>query len=842
MLSLQGVGAICVNQFMINSFINGMKVRVATCSLIYRKALKLSSSALGNTSVGKVVNLLSNDVSRFDIVSVFLHSMWLAPLLTIVVGVLLFQEVGYPGLIGMLVIAIVTPIQSFTGKLASRFRLQTALRTDERVRLMDEIINGINVIKLYAWEKSFKKLILFAREKELKVIRKSSYVRALFMTFMLFTTRSALYCTMMSIVVLGEDLTAAKVFVISAYYQTISNVMSQMFVRGIAEIAEAFVATRRLQNFLEYEEKEVNLSEKIENHKESDEAVLVMNSVCCRWKTVEESMRPNLKIENGDVKDNEFKLTLSDISLKIERGKLIGVVGHVGSGKSSLLQTILRELPIKSGEMFIHGKLSFAPQEAWVFSGSIKQNIVFGSEMNKHRYDHVVNACALKKDFEMFPHGDETLIGERGSSLSGGQKARLSLARALYREGDIYLLDDPLSAVDAHVGKHLFEQCLSSHGFLGKQKATRILVTHQVHFLKDADWLIVMKDGKIEKQGRPNDLINDVMKIVQETEQEQETIRRQSFSRSTSTRSSTDSVRSSEKSESESGEDDEKSKNDHDVQKNVEESSKGKVKGNVALNYLRAGGSSCRLGVVMFLFIITQTIASLSDYFVGFWTHQEEMRRYYNESEFMSDDNSTLGDLYAGETLLPSDTLVYIGGALIVALFVIAITRSIYYYSITIAASKSLHKMAFMGIVSTGMRFFDLNPSGRILNRFSKDLGSIDEWLAKCLLDASQVILMGIGAIIVTAVINPLFLIPIVLLFGVFALLRGYFLKTSKNLKRLEGIAKSPAYVHLASTINGLSTVRAFRAEKVLTHEFDQHQVIKVHCLKEFKIKIIFQI
>jgi ABC-type multidrug transport system fused ATPase/permease subunit len=206
------------------------------------------------------------------------------------------------------------------------------------------------------------------------------------------------------------------------------------------------------------------------------------------------------------------------------------------------------------------------------------------------------------------------------------------------------------------------------------------------------------------------------------------------------------------------------------------------------------------------------------------------MRRYYNLSA-SEDVNTTLSDdssdLYAGETLLPSDLLVYIGGALIVALFVIAITRSIYYYTITIAASKNLHKMAFSGIVSTAMRFFDLNPSGRILNRFSKDLGQIDEWLAKCLLDASQVILMGIGAIIVTAVINPLFLIPIVILFGVFYMLRGYFLKTSKNLKRLEGIAKSPAYVHLAATINGLSTVRAFRAEKVLTHEFDQHQVRK---------------
>jgi ABC-type multidrug transport system fused ATPase/permease subunit len=181
--------------------------------------------------------------------------------------------------------------------------------------------------------------------------------------------------------------------------------------------------------------------------------------------------------------------------------------------------------------------------------------------------------------------------------------------------------------------------------------------------------------------------------------------------------------------------------------------------------------------------------------------------------------------MYDGETLLDSDLLVYIGGSLIIALFFIAIIRSIFFYTITIGASKNLHRMAFEGIVSTSMRFFDLNPSGRILNRFSKDLGSIDEWLAKCLLDACQVILMGLGAIVITAVINTYFLIPIGILFIIFSLLRGYFLKTSKNLKRLEGIAKSPAYVHLASTINGLSTVRAFNAEEILAKEFDQHQV-----------------
>ncbi|XP_070491925.1 probable multidrug resistance-associated protein lethal(2)03659 [Chironomus tepperi] len=836
LIALNALSAVTINQFLITSFSNGMKVRLATCSLIYRKSLRLSSTALGNTSVGKVVNLLSNDVSRFDIVSVFLHCLWLAPLLTIAVGVILYLQVGSAGLIGMLVIAVVTPLQSYTGKLSSKFRLQTAIRSDERIRLMDEIINGIQVIKLYAWEKSFKKLIGLARIKELKVIKKSSYVRALYMTFMLFTTRSALYCTMMAIVVLGDELTASKVFVISSLYQIISSVLSQMFVRGIAEIAEAIVAMRRLQNFLEHEEKAEYSNDRFISDKMFNEngkgmngvvenppnLILSMDDVCCRWKTMEE--RVNASGDKDDAEDkNEYKLTLNKINLKVQRGKLVGILGHVGAGKSSLLQTILRELPIESGKMFIKGKISFAPQEAWVFSGSIRQNILFGCEMDKDRYDKVVTACALNKDFEMFPHGDLTLIGERGSSLSGGQKARLSLARSLYRDAELYLFDDPLSAVDAHVGKHLFEECLSRSGFLGKQHSTRILVTHQVHFLKDADWLVLLKDGKIEKQGFAHEILQDE-KNINEIAEEVETFRRRSLSRSSS--NSSTSVKSDDKKEVE--EESEVEEKEQEVQKNVEESSKGKIKGNVAMNYLKAGGNTCKISFVFFLFLLTQAIASASDYFVGFWTHQEEMRRFYSSNSTIEDENSTLSTALneneEHERIFDSDMLVYFGGILIVALFFIAIFRSIYFYTITIAASKNLHKMSFNGVVSTKMRFFDLNPSGRILNRFSKDLGAIDEWLAKCLLDAVQVVLMGVGSIVVTAIINPLFLIPIAFLFIVFSFMRKYFLKTSKNLKRLEGITKSLAYVHLAATINGLSTIRAFGAQDILKKEFDQHQ------------------
>ena len=864
LVALNALCAVTINQYIIGSFATGMKVRLATCSVIYRKSLKLSSTALGNTSVGKVVNLLSNDVSRFDIVTVFIHSMWLAPLLTVIIGILLYNEVGVPGIIGMIVIAIVTPIQSYTGKLSSIFRLKTALRTDERVRLMDEIINGIQVIKLYAWEKPFKKLIYLARDKELQVIKKNSYVRALYMTFVLFTTRSALYCTMMSIVVLGDQLTASKIFVISSYFAIMSQIMSQMFVRGIAEIAEALVAMRRLQNFLEHDEKEASeiprakekllndfnfKGEKIEkdslisseSHVQQNVALSLKN-LSCRWKTVEESLnaqnkkkKPNKNLKqipkvsddpNRFDENEEAKLTLNNVSLEVRKGILVGILGHVGAGKSSLLQAILRELPKEAGSLIVNGKLSFATQEPWVFSGSIRQNILFGEEMDKERYDDVISACALKKDFEMFPFGDQSLIGERGSSLSGGQKARVSLARALYRKADIYLLDDPLSAVDAHVGKHLFEQCISSHGFLGKQHATRILVTHQVHFLKHANWVVVMKDGKVERQGRAEDLANagvDIMKIAEE----EETIRTRSISRSSSRSMSVNSDSDSEVSTNPQ----EKEEELHEKQTNLEEMSKGKVKGNVTLNYLKSGGNLFKLSIAMFLFALTQVIASASDYWVGYWTQQEEKRRLLlSDLSVAGDDNLTLaietnGTLFSGGEILTSDVLIYVGGFFVATLFIFGIIRSIFFYTITIGASRNLHHTAFNGIVSTNMRFFDLNPSGRILNRFSKDLGSIDEWLPKCMLDAIQVILMAVGSIAITAFINPLFLVPVSGLFLIFVFIRRYYLKTSKNIKRLEGITKSPAFVHLAATINGLSTIRAFGAQEVLIKEFDQHQV-----------------
>ncbi|GBP63231.1 hypothetical protein EVAR_56612_1 [Eumeta japonica] len=374
------ITAISVNHYMFASYRLGMRARIAVCSLIYRKSLKLSATALGDSTPGKVVNLLSNDVNRFDLSAFFMHFLWLAPLAALVTLVLLWQEVGIAGVLGVAVVFTVMPLQSYTGKLSARFRLQTAIRTDERVRLMNEIISGVQVIKMYTWEIPFSKLVQLARKLELRVVRKNTYVRALFMSFMLFTTRAAIFCTMTSLVLQGIPLTATKVFVFAQFFATLSISMSAMFVRSISESAEAWVSIHRLQDFLNQDEfqghhqtQKINCS--IISGDEKQVAEIVKNvSMDCK------KSRTSVKITKGNAKwgASEVASTLQDIDIEILKGKLVGIIGPVGSGKSSLLQTILGELNLESGSIEINGKISYASQEPWVFGSTVRQNILFG--------------------------------------------------------------------------------------------------------------------------------------------------------------------------------------------------------------------------------------------------------------------------------------------------------------------------------------------------------------------------------------------------------------------------------------------------------------------------------
>lgn len=814
------------NHVFMGGFHYGMKLRAACCALIYRKSLRLSKTALGETASGKIVNLLSNDVSRFDLVSILIHHMWGSPVVALIVTYFMWTEAGWAGILGIATVISVVPLQGYLGKLAAVYRKATALKTDERVRLMDEILSGIQVIKMYAWEKPFAKLIGNSRKAELKIIIKSAYVRGVYMAFGLFTTRVALFSTLLTISLTDKPITASLVFVLMSYLNLVAQTMSQMFVRGISEIAEVFVGIKRLEEFMLNDEFEIKKQLSYDNSNEADKSKIKLQELTVKW--------------NARLSDN----ALENINLNVKKGTLVGVIGPVGSGKSSLLQTILGELELVSGKIQVNGTVSYASQEPWVFAATVRQNIVFGSEYDKKRYSAVVKACALEKDFDQFSNGDLTIVGDRGASLSGGQKARINLARAIYREADIYLLDDPLSAVDIHVSKHLYDQCIN--GYLSHK--TRILVTHQVHHLKNADHIIILNNGKIENEGSFKELSESdnlyAKLLTTEPEAPEEEKKKAAKSvkrdRKISTKSSkslgsaisTLSIPESILTEQDDADHETEEEPEIEVKALQEESSKGKVQGNLFLKYLFSGGNSCVVITVFALFLLAQGAAMAVDYFVSFWVKIEDFKAV-NATSLPAENNNTIvtsddveitplnifDAFYWGR-----DTFLYIYGGLVAILFVLALSRSLLFYKLTALCSQKLHDNIFTSVVRSPMRFFDTNPGGRILNRFSKDIGSVDELLPKAILDASQLILMAFGSVFLITIVNPMFLIMVAVITTLSLVIRSIYLRTSKNIKRLEGVMRSPVFTHLNTTLNGLTTIRAFGAQNVLSNEFDNHQ------------------
>ncbi|KAF2894430.1 hypothetical protein ILUMI_11737 [Ignelater luminosus] len=464
------IGCSLVNVFVTHPYMLGvlhvgMKIRVACCSLIYRKALKLSKTALGQTTAGQVVNLLSNDVNRFDVAVIFAHQLWVGPLETVVITYFMYQEVGISAVIGVVFLLMFIPLQFFLGKKAAVYRLKTALRTDERVRLMNEIISGIQVIKMYTWEKPFAKLVSLARRFEIKSIRATSYIRGIVLSFIMFTTRISIFVTILAYVLFDNKIDAKQVFVLTAFYNILRQSMTVFFPQGVAQIAEANVSIKRLNKFLLYDETQLAIELKAAEKLTGKPAMNGINDKSEKNNVHSQNSEHSVVIQNGTAKwtGSSSDNTLTNMNLKVKRGGLVAVIGPVGSGKTSLLHVILKELPLIMGSLNIDGEVSYASQEPWLFPGTVRQNILFGQNLDKQRYRLVTKKCALERDFQLLPYADKTIVGERGVSLSGGQRARINLARAVYKEADIYLLDDPLSAVDTHVGKQLFQDCIQGY-------------------------------------------------------------------------------------------------------------------------------------------------------------------------------------------------------------------------------------------------------------------------------------------------------------------------------------------------------------------------------------------
>ncbi|KAL5236135.1 hypothetical protein ACI65C_003545 [Semiaphis heraclei] len=814
-----------------------MKMRVATCDLIYNKALRLKTNSL-ETTTGRIVNLLSNDVIRFDLTIVYIGYVFTGPLETIMVTYFLWKEVGAASILGVATFIIFIPLQAWLGSSVSKSRLETANRTDARVNLMNEIISGIQVIKMYTWEYFFTKLTEFSRKKEIDQITKTAYIKATLLSFSMFNTRLALFLSVLLYVILGNYINASKVFIITSYYNILRVSMAVTFPVGIGLIAELLVSIKRIEDFLLREEKDkqsisqTKTTNDYENSRLSDNCSTVPNNIGNHDNT-EQSSKFCINVSNVTAKwtDSQTDNTLENINLTVSPGRLVAIIGAVGAGKSSLMQAILRELSVSSGSISVHGVVSYASQQPWLFAGSVQRNILFGLPMDRNRYNKIIQVCALQTDFDQFPYGDRTIVGERGISLSGGQRARINLARAIYKEADIYLLDDPLSAVDNHVGKHLFAKCIKE--FLkGK---TCILITHQLQYLTNLEQIVLMENGKKIAEDSYKNLqesglnftkmlgspIEPVVTSDNESITKRPNFRSQNsiYTRQVSVLSVTSTVEEN---------------NYNDVQVEVVEvvepieTAETRSYGNSGFSnyssYFSAGGHKCKIFLFLFLCILTQILSSSGDIWITYWVNLEEhIFRSISHLEAQKDNKSN-----SSNTLIPwianRQTCIVVFAVITTSIIISTLIRSAFFVSVCTTSSTNLHNRMLRSIIRTTMHFFNKNPSGRILNRFSKDIGSIDEMLPFVLMDVIQIGLIVIGILIIVAITNPFLIMPTLIIVVIFFKIRNIYMTISQSIKRLEGVTRSPVITHLNASLQGITTIRAFEAEQVLSAEFSIHQ------------------
>ncbi|KAK9888735.1 hypothetical protein WA026_000961 [Henosepilachna vigintioctopunctata] len=794
----------------------GMRVRIACSSLMYRKVLRLNKTSLDDTNVGQLVNLLSNDVNRFDLAAQYSHYIWVMPIQAMIGIWIMYRTIGIstlPGMATMIIQALL--FQGTFSKLQGKWRLEIAQKTDGRVKLMAEIINGIQVIKMYTWEKPFEKCVALLRKYEIHSIKKTSYIKALSAAIAVYTERLTVYIVVITYVLLGKSLSGAVVFSMFQIINSLQLYISILFPMGLSTYSEAKTSVHRIEKFLKKSEREDYSDNKTLLSLSGNDCSVKLDNVHARW-------TPNPAVD-----------TLIDVSLHLKPGTFCCIFGAVGSGKSSLVHVMLNELPVSMGKIQIGGTVSYASQIPWLFTSSVRNNILFGKPYNKEKYEKTVEVCSLQRDFNLLPYGDKTNVGERGVSLSGGQRARINLARAVYTDADIYLFDDPLSAVDPEVAEHLFDKCFLNY----LQSKTRILVTHQVQFLNRADFVLLLNNGKVEKFINSTELSTNELEIMKQEAVPDKT---------SHVPNRKESKISSKPCEIEDAE---------NVQEEPQETEelieKGTMSASVYRKYFKAGDKTFLLILYVFVFVIAQIICNATDLWVTFWTNNIEKKNMetislYNitihSTKNFSETKSTNG-LWSNYYVyndspnvieiikkafingrydyLTTTLYIQIYTLLIILTVILTTARTILVYKVCLNASRNLHDSMFRGILRATMRFFDTNPSGRILNRFSKDIGTIDEVLPTSILSAMQATSISVG-IIGIAIVKSIWFLPLSIAVGYMLYwVQKVFMRGIQDLKRLEAITKAPIFSHVAASLDGLSTIRSANAQEMVRNEFD---------------------
>ncbi|KAJ7355423.1 P-loop containing nucleoside triphosphate hydrolase protein [Mycena albidolilacea] len=800
------IQTILLNQYFQRAFTTGMRVRAGLVTAIFSKALILSNDENGRSS-GDIVNLMSVDAIRMQDLCTYALIAISGPFQITLAFISLYNLLGWASFVGVGVMIASLPLSTFIARILKRMQEQQMKNRDQRTRLMSELLSNIKSIKLYAWESAFiQKIFAVRNDKELRMLRKIGLLNSfsttlwtgipLLVAFASFATAASTS---------SRPLTSDVIFPAISLFMLLQFPLA-MFSQVISNLIEAFVSVKRLSAFFQASELQPDAREIIQKPdlKQGDE-VLVIKDADFRWDS------------------KNIVPTLENINLTVRKGELTAVMGRVGAGKTSLLSAIIGDLSRKEGKLTLFGSVSYAPQNPWIMSATVRENITFNHLYEETFYQTVLEACALGPDIALLPQGDLTEVGEKGITLSGGQRARISLARAVYARADLVLLDDCLAAVDSHVARHVFDQVIGPQGLLANQ--ARILVTNSIAFVKQFDQVAFISRGIIRECGSYQTLMEnsdgDLNKLV----------RGHGTSSSSSGTSTPFVVRSGNATPTEdlsfttgdkiseyAGTLSEKLRHRASYPKAVlappkpvraansaglsqEHREQGRVKRRVYLQYIEAASK------IGFIGYMSATIAQQAMTLFG-----NLALRSWGEHNLETGDNSGMFKYLLIYGLF-SLSATLLGGISNVIMWILCSLRS----------SKRLHDSMLTSLMNAPLGYFEQTPTGRTLNLFSRDIYVVDALLGRFIQNLFRTGAVCFSIVIIIGASFPLFLLSIPPLLFFYLRVMKYYLATSRELKRLDAVSKSPIFAWFSESLAGVSTIRSFNQQSIFIKANERH-------------------
>ncbi|OIW00626.1 hypothetical protein TanjilG_09107 [Lupinus angustifolius] len=740
----------------------GIRVRAALMALVYSKSLLMKCA--GPTH-GKVINLINVDVERIGDFCWYIHGVWLLPVQVILALVILYINLGYIPSIAALVVTILvmvcnTPLANMQENLHSKIMEAK----DSRIKVTSETMKNMRILKLHSWESTFLQKLLQLRDTESNWLQKYLYICSAIATLFWASPTLVSVVTFGACILVKTELTAATVLSTLATFRILQDPIYNL-PELISMIAQTKVSVDRIQEFIKAEDQNQFMNKHASN---TSPIAIEIRPGEYAWDTYDQvPKKPTIQITE---------------KMMIKKGQKVAVCGSVGSGKSNLLCCMLGEVPLVSGALIkVYGTKSYVPQSPWIQSGTIRENILFGKKMNKDFYENVLDVCALHQDINMWVDGDLTLVEERGLNLSGGQKQRIQLARAVYNDSDIYFLDDPFSAVDAHTGTHLFKKCLMQ---LLSEK-TVVYATHQLEFLEAADIVLVMKDGKIVESGRYEDLMAcSNCELVQQMAAHEETVNQinplQEDDYVSCKPCQKNQIEVAEEIFQESIKDWKRSKE--------EEAETGRVKWSVYSTFVTCAYRGAFVPAIIVCQILFQVLQMGSNYWISWASEQDSVSK---------------GKLMGTFMLLSSGSSIFILG------------RTVLMTTVAVKTAQRLFHGMITSVFRAPVSFFDTTPSSRILSRSSTDQSTVDTDIPYRLAGLVFALIQLLSIIMLMSQASWQVILLFLVVFAISIWYQAYYITTARELARMVGIRKAPILHHFSESIAGVATIRCFNQEQI---------------------------